>query len=116
MVRLSLTRLAAMAVGLALSLTASAGVASADPDLGPAINTTCNYSQVVSALNAQDPVSAAYFNASPVAQTYLRGFLASSPDQRQRAFQQVQSIPEAQPYVQQYVGLVLRVANTCNGY
>jgi hemophore-related protein len=116
MVRLSLTRLAAMAVGLALSFTASAWVASADPDVGPAINTTCNYSQVVSALNAQDPATAALFNASPVAQTYLRGFLASSPDQRQRAFQQVQSIPEAQPYVQQYIGLVLRVADTCNNY
>jgi hemophore-related protein len=119
MVRPSLTRLAVAAVGLALSFTAGSGVASADPDLGPVINTTCNYSQVVSALNAQDPVVAAQLNASPVAQTYLRGFLASSPDQRQQMVQQVQSTPEAQRYAQYappYVGLALQVANTCNNY
>ncbi|MGH3560551.1 MAG: hemophore-related protein [Mycobacterium sp.] len=111
-----MARLAAAAVGLSLSFTTGAGIASAEPDLGPVINTTCNYSQVVSALNAQDPIAAAGFNASPVAQTYLRGFLASSPDQRQRALQEMQSTPAAQPYVQQYVGLVLQVANTCNNY
>ncbi|MGA8125027.1 MAG: hemophore-related protein, partial [Mycobacterium sp.] len=43
MATLSLTRLAVAVCGLALSLTAGAGVASADPDLGPAINTTCSY-------------------------------------------------------------------------
>jgi hemophore-related protein len=116
MVKLSLTRLAAMGVGLAFLYTASAGVASADPDLDPVFNTTCTYSQVVSALNAQDPTTAAQINASPVSQTYLRGFLASSPDQRQRDFQQLQGYPKAQPYVQQYIGLVLRVANACNNY
>src|ERR1700691_3928308 len=65
---LALTRLAVAAGGLALSLTAGAGVASAAPDLGPAINTTCSYSQVVSALNAQDPAAAAQLNGSPSAQ------------------------------------------------
>ena len=52
MLKLSLTRLAVAVGGLALSLTAGTRVASADPDLGPAINTTCSYQQVVSALNA----------------------------------------------------------------
>ena len=112
MPKLSLTRLAVVFGGLALSLTAGAGVASADPDLGPAINTTCSYQQVVSALNAQDPAAAAQFNASPVAQSYLRQFLASSPAQRRQLAQQALAVPGAQ----QQVGLVLRLANTCNNY
>lgn len=50
-----LTGLVAAVCGLALSLTAGAVTASADPDLGPVINTTCNYSQVLAALNALHP-------------------------------------------------------------
>src|SRR5277367_4760172 len=84
MATLSLTRLAVAVGGLALSLTAGAGVASADPDLGPVVNTTCSYSQFTAALNAQDPAAAANFNASPVAQGYLRQFLAAPPAQRQQ--------------------------------
>jgi hemophore-related protein len=116
MVRLSLTRLAAAVGGLTLSLTIGAGVASADPDLAPVINTACNYSQVVSALNAQNPAAAAGLAASPTAQAALRGFLASTPDQREQIAQELESRPGSQEYVQQYVGLVLQVANTCNNY
>jgi hemophore-related protein len=112
MAMLSLTRLAAAVGGLALSLTAAAGVASAQPDPGPVINTTCSYPQVVSALNAEDPAAAAQFNASPAAQSWLRQFLASPPAQRQRMLQQVQSMPGTQ----QYVGTVEQIANTCNNY
>jgi hemophore-related protein len=112
MAKLSLIRLAAAAGGLALSLTAGAGVASADPDLGPIVNTTCNYGQVMAALNAQDPATAAEFNSSPAAQSQLRRFLASSPAQRQQIAQQIQGIPEAQ----QYFGTIQQVAATCNNY
>jgi hemophore-related protein len=116
MIRLSLTSMAAAVGGLTLSLTTGAGVASADPDLGPAINTTCNYSQVVSALNAQNPAAAAGLSASPTAQSVLRGFLASTPDQREQIVQELESKPGSQQYVQQYAGPVLQVANTCNNY
>src|ERR1700722_5086395 len=112
MATLSLIRLAVAVCGLALSLTAGAGVASADPDLGPAINTTCSYSQVVSALNAQDPAAAANFNASPVVQGYLRQFLAAPPAQRQQMLRQALAVPGAA----QQVGYVLQLANTCNNY
>ena len=105
------------AVGaLALSLTPGAGVASADPDLSPVINTTCNYSQVASALNAESPPAAAALSASPTAQAVLRGFLASSPDQRQQIIEELESKPQSQPYFQQYVGAVLHVSNTCNNF
>jgi hemophore-related protein len=110
MATLSFTKLAVAVGGLALSLSAGVGEASADPD--PIINTTCNYSQVVSALNAQDPAAAAQFNTSPVARSYLRRFLASPPAERQQMEQQIQGIPAAQ----QYFGTIQQVANTCNDY
>src|SRR5271155_1974489 len=71
MVRLSLTRLAAAVGSLTIALTAGVGVASADP-MDAIINTTCNFGQVMAALNATDPGAAAQFNSSPMAQGYLR--------------------------------------------
>ncbi len=116
MVILSLTRLAAAVAGLGLSLTAGAS-ASADPDLGPVINTTCSYSQVVSALNAQTPAAAAQLNGSPSAQAALRGFLDSSPDQRQQIVQELQGkYPQTQQYIPLYAGFAVQVANTCHNY
>jgi hemophore-related protein len=111
MVRLSLTKLAAAVGGLTFALTAGAGVASADP-MDAAINTTCNYGQVMAAINAVDPGAAAQFNQSPMAQGYLRQFLASSPPRRAQMAAQLESYPQAQ----QYFGLVQQVAGTCNNY
>lgn len=113
---LSSARLLAAVGALALSLTLEAGVASADPDLSPVINTTCTYSQVVSALNAQSPAAAAGLAGSPTAQAALRGFLASSPDQRQQIIDELKSKPQSQPYFQQYVDGVLLIANTCHNF
>jgi hemophore-related protein len=112
MVKLSSARLRAAVGGLALSLAAGSGIASADPDPGPLINTTCTYSQAMAALNAQSPDVAGQLASSPVAQSWLRSFLASPVDQRQRMIQSVQSLPGAA----QYTGVVLAVANTCNNY
>jgi hemophore-related protein len=112
MIELRWTRLAVAVGGLALSLTAGAGVASADPDMGPIVNTTCNYSQVMAALNAQDPAAAAQINASPLAQSYLRQFLAAPPSRRMAMAQQAESYPQAA----QYFGLVQQVAATCNNF
>lgn len=103
----------ALAVGgLALSLTAGTGVASADPDLGPIVNTTCSYPQVMAALNAQDPAAAGQFNSSPMAQAALRRFLAASPSDRMAMAEQMQGSPRAQ----QYFGLIQGIAATCNNY
>ncbi|MGH3560601.1 MAG: hemophore-related protein [Mycobacterium sp.] len=109
---LSWTRLATAVGGLALSVTAGSGVASAAPDLGPMVSTTCNYSQVIAALNAQDPATAAAVNGSPAVQSWLHSFLAAPPDQRQQMADQLQSMPAAQ----QYLGTVAQVANTCNNF
>ncbi len=111
MVRLSLTRLAAAVGGVAFALTAGAGIASADP-LDPAINTTCNYGQVIAALNATDPGAAAQFSASPIAQSYLRQFLASPPPKRAQMAQQIQAMPAAAGYFND----VVAVAGSCNNF
>jgi hemophore-related protein len=107
-----LTRVAARIGGLALLLAAGAGIASADPDLGPIVNTTCNYGQVMRAMNAQAPQAAADFNASPAAQAWLRSFLAAPPAKRQQMAQQVAGMPA----LQEYQGAINQVANTCNNY
>ena len=112
MVTVPLTRLAAAVAGLALSLTVGAGVASADPDLGPIVNTTCSYPQVMAALNAQDPAAAAQINSSSLAQSALQRFLAAPPSERLEMAQRIESSPRAQ----QYFGLIQQVAATCNNY
>lgn len=108
----SLTKLAAAVGGLTLSLVAGAGIASADPGIDPAINTTCSYPQVVAALNAQSPADAAKFNSSPMAQGWLRNFLASPPDQRAAMAQQAQGMPGAG----KYIGLIGQLAASCKNY
>ena len=107
-----LTGLAVAVAGLALSLAAAAGVASADPDLGPIVNTTCNYGQVMAALNAQNPAAAAQLTASPFAVNYLRNFLASAPSQRLQMARQIQAMPQAAPYFND----VAAGAGSCNNY
>ncbi|MBW0013346.1 hemophore-related protein [Mycobacterium sp.] len=109
--RLSLTKLAAAVGAAACALIAGSAIASADP-LDPVINTTCNYGQVMAALNATDPGAAAQFNASPIAQSYLRSFLASPPPKRAQMAAQIQAMPQAAPYFND----VLAVANSCNNY
>lgn len=108
----SSTRLAAVVGGLALSLTAGSGIACADPDLDPFINTTCNYQQAVSALNAENPEVAAAFNGSLVAQTLLRQFLAAPPPQRVQLANQL----EGSPAGQQSVGVIKQITAVCNNY
>ncbi|MEB3981259.1 hemophore-related protein [Mycobacterium sp. 663a-19] len=106
--RLSLGKLAAAVGGAAVALSAATGVASADP----IIDTTCNYGQVMAALNATDPATAAQLNQSPVAQNYLRQFLASPPPKRAQMAAQIRAMPQAQ----QFMGTIENVAGVCNNY
>jgi hemophore-related protein len=112
MIKLSLTRLAVAVCGLALPLAAGAGIASATPDLGPAVNTTCTYPQLVSALNAQGPEVGAAFSQSPVLQAGLVQFLASGPAKRTEIAQEMVNAPQFAPYL----GTVAQAFNTCNSF
>jgi hemophore-related protein len=112
MVKLSLARLAVAVGSLALPVAAAAGVASATPDLGPAVNTTCTYPQLVSALNAQGPEASAVFNQTPVLQVGLQQFLASGPEKRRQMAQEMVNTPAFGPYL----GPVQVAFNTCNSF
>ncbi|OBG17808.1 hypothetical protein A5765_05300 [Mycolicibacterium celeriflavum] len=110
--KLSLTRLGIGLGGLALSLAAGAGVASAQPDLGPAINSTCTYPQFVAALNAENPQAAAAFNASPIDQAAIQRFFAAGPDQRTVMAQRMVKHPGAA----QAIPVLQQVFSVCNNY
>lgn len=98
-----------VAVGASiLASTALVGVASAEPDLSPLINTTCSYQQVVAAMNVQAPDLAAEFSNRPVVQSRLQKLLAAPPDQRSQML--------ATPQGQQYGPLLLPFATTCQNY
>ncbi len=135
MMTTSLTRLAAVG-GMVLALAGGMGLANAEPgqppqpgqpsqpaqpgqpgqpgqwSQNPAVNTTCSYSQVVAAMNAQSPDTAAQFNATPMAQSFLQNFLAAPAPQREQMLQQAQGVPEAA----MFVNMVGPIAKTCNKY
>jgi hemophore-related protein len=106
--RLSLSKLGVAVGSAAVALSAAAGIASADP----VTDTTCNYGQVMAALNATDPATAAQFNQSPVAQSYLRKFLAAPPAKRVQMEQEIQAMPQAAGFM----GTIQQVATVCNNY
>jgi hemophore-related protein len=108
MVKLSLGKLAAAVGGVAVAWSAATGIASADP----IVDTTCNYGQVMAALNATDPATAAQLNQSPMAQSYLRNFLAAPPPKRAQMAQQIRAMPQAA----QFMGTIEQVAGVCNNY
>jgi hemophore-related protein len=112
MVTLSLIKAAVAVGGLALSLTAGAGIASASPGLGPLINTTCDFWQIRAAMNAQSPQTAAQFMNSPAEQSWLHDFLASPPSIRQRMAANAQTSTTEQPYLR----AIQQAATICIDY
>jgi hemophore-related protein len=114
MVTRSMSKLAAAAGGLALSVIAGAGIASADGLSPAAINTTCNYDQVVRALDAQSPGSGTKLANSGMASGFLQRYLASPPPQRIQMAQQAQAQFPTQ--ANQYLPMINQVAVTCNNF
>jgi hemophore-related protein len=112
MIKPSMTKLAIAGSGVVLALSAGAGVASAVPDLGPAVNTTCNYGQLESAVNAQGPSVAAAFNQSPQLKVGLQAFLASGPAERQQIAADFASAPGVGPYLP----AIQTAFDTCNNF
>jgi hemophore-related protein len=91
MVKRSSTKLAVTVGGLALSLITGAGLASADPDFGPMVSTTCTYDQAMAAVHTENPMAAQYLSQSPPNLQFLRVFLDSSPDQRVNLLNQIKN-------------------------
>lgn len=76
-------------------LDRGAGLASAEPDIGPMVNTTCTYEQAMAAVHAENPMAAQYLDQSPPNLQFLRVFLSSSPDQRVNLLNQIKNNPGA---------------------
>ncbi len=117
MVKKFLSTMASAAGGLALLSTAGLGVASAlpdiaEPDIAPAVNSTCTYAQVVAALKAQYPKAAEQFNDSPEAQAWLHDLVDAPPSERIKMLRDQENSPEAQPFK----GIVVPLANSCHNY
>ncbi|HJT95008.1 MAG TPA: hemophore-related protein [Mycobacterium sp.] len=108
----STTKLVAAVGGLGLAFTTGIGIASAEPDVTPIINSTCTYPQVMAALNAQSPELAGQLSETPLATAWLQQLIASPPDGRRAMVAQAQRVPA----VQQYTPVIIQVANTCNGF
>src|SRR3954453_17901648 len=99
-------RLVAGSCGLALSMIAGGGIASAEPDVSPIINSTCTYPQVMGALKAQNPDVANQMTSNPLANAWVQQLIASPPDGRRAMVKQAQGVPA----VQQCSGLIYQVA------
>ena len=87
-----MTIAAKLAVGsgaVLVSLFAGVGVASAQPDVEAIVNSSCNYSQVVAALNDQSPAVASEITTNPMANSWLQQLVASAPAQRRVMVSQV---------------------------
>ncbi|MGV9800270.1 hemophore-related protein [Mycobacterium sp. NPDC003449] len=89
--KLSLTKLTVAVGGLALSLSAGAGLASAEPDLGPMVDSTCSYDQAMKAVHTENPMAAQYLDQSPPNQQFLRVFLSSPRDERVNLLNQIKN-------------------------
>jgi hemophore-related protein len=114
MIKLSLTKLTIGLGGLALTLTAGTGIASAAPDLGPAVNSACTYPQFVAALNAERPEAAAGFNASPPDQSAIQRFLAAPPGSSDRVAMAQMVVNN--PGAAQAITVLQHVFSVCNNY
>lgn len=109
--RLSLTALSAGVGAVAMSLTVGAGVASADP-VDAVINTTCNYGQVVAALNATDPGGCRTVQRLTGGAVLFAQFPRRTATSARCHGRAIASCAGAA----QYIGLVESVAGSCNNY
>ena len=107
---------------VAMGTVTGAGIAGAQPNLQPFINTTCTYAQVTAALNAEAPDLAKELAEFPMASSRLQQFLAAPVDQRQQMAQQAANqLSQYQAMLgggnqQQNSAELTQVANTCNNY
>jgi hemophore-related protein len=106
------TKVIAGCSGALMSVVASAGIASASPDVETIVNSTCTYPQVMAALQAQDPAAAGQLSSSPMAVGWLQQLVASPPDGRRGMIAQIQAYPQ----LNSYTGLINSVAGSCSNF
>ena len=102
------TACAALTIGSFLA----PALASASPAVDAIANSTCTYPQVIAAVNAEAPETAAELNSSPLVNMWLQGLMAASPDERRAKIAEVSGYPQ----MQQYAPVINQVAYSCNNY
>ncbi len=95
MIKLLSTKLAVVAGGISLALSAGAGLASAVPDYGPMLDSTCSYDQAITALRTENPMAVQYMDKYPANYQFIQVFLGSSRDQRVNLLDQIKNNPGA---------------------
>ncbi|RDH76127.1 hemophore-related protein [Mycolicibacterium moriokaense] len=95
MIKRSLMRVVVPVGGLALSLSAGLGVASADPDYGPMVDSPCTYDQAITALRTDSPMAVQYMDKFPANYQFLKVFLSSPRDERVNLLNQIKGNPGA---------------------
>ncbi|MGO4442754.1 hemophore-related protein [Mycobacterium sp. 2YAF39] len=110
--KLSLTRVAAAVGGLALSVTAGAGIASAQSYVDAMVNSPCTYDQAIAAVNAENPTAAGYLMQSPPNLEFVRVFLSSSKDQRLSLLDQI----KGNPGIDQAIPVFTQMMTSCVNY
>lgn len=104
MIKTMSTKLALTVGGVALSLSAGAGLANADPVYGAMTETTCTYDQAIAAVHAENPMAASYLDKSPPNLQFLRVYVSSTPAERVSLLDQIKNNPgidEALPVFRQ---------------
>src|SRR5689334_8113260 len=86
-----LAGLAVAVAGAGLLLSAGAGLSSAEPDLGPLVDSPCTYDQAIAAVHAENPMAAQYLDQSPPNLQFLRVFLNSPKDERVNLLNQIKN-------------------------
>ena len=112
MMKVSKTRLVAAVGGLALSATAAAGIASAQPYVDTMVNSPCTYDQAIAAVNAENPMAAQYLMQSPPNLEFVRVFLGSSKDQRLSLLNQI----KGNPGIDQALPVFTQMMSSCVNY
>ncbi|OBJ69821.1 hemophore-related protein [Mycobacterium sp. 1274756.6] len=112
MIKSSLTTLGLATCALGLLASAGTGVAVADPDFGPLINTTCSYDQAMAALHAQNPAAAQFLDGRPDQQEWFRIYFGESPDGRANMIDRNKHAPGAT----QVLAVAQQVVATCHNY
>ncbi|CAJ1582823.1 hemophore-related protein [[Mycobacterium] wendilense] len=89
-----------------------AGAASAQPDVEAIVNSTCTYPQVMNALRATSPETAAELESSMLATGWIQNLLAAGPDERRASIAQLQAYPQ----LNGYASTINAVAYSCQNY
>ena len=111
---MSLTTKAIAVIGGVLTAVAlGGGIASAQPGVDAAVNSTCTYPQFIAALTDRDAAASAQLQSSPLAVAYVQDFIGAPPgsDDRRARIAQLQTYPE----FASYAGLIFSAAASCSG-